>query len=120
MLLAMGSLSGSSAGANADLSGLTGTLENGLPANVLGGIGSGITYAGGNTFYALPDRGPNATPYNSKVDDTVSYISRYQTVNMSLTATPGGSLPYSLTPTLTKTTLLSSSAPLTYGTGATR
>ncbi|MBR0725462.1 esterase-like activity of phytase family protein [Bradyrhizobium manausense] len=118
MLLAMGSLSGSSAGANADLSGLTGTLENGLPANVLGGIGSGITYAGGNTFYALPDRGPNATPYNSKVDDTVSYISRYQTVNMSLTATPGGSLPYSLTPTLTKTTLLSSSAPLTYGTGA--
>lgn len=118
MLLAMGSLSGSSAGANADLSGLTGTLENGLPANVLGGIGSGITYAGGNTFYAVPDRGPNATPYNSNVDDTVSYISRYQTVSMNLTATPGGSLPYSLTPTLTKTTLLSSSAPLIYGTGA--
>lgn len=118
MLLAMGSLTGSSAGANADLSGLTGTLENGLPANVLGGIGSGITYAGGNTFYAVPDRGPNATPYNSNVDDTVSYISRYQTVSMNLTATPGGSLPYSLTPTLTKTTLLSSSAPLVYGTGA--
>jgi hypothetical protein len=113
MLLAIGSLGGDS-----DLSGLTGTLENGLPANILGGMGSGIAYAGGNTFYALPDRGPNATPYNSKVDDTVSYISRYQTVSMNLAATPGGSLPFSLTPTLTATTLLSSSTPLIYGTGA--
>lgn len=118
MLLAIGSLNGSSAGANADLSGLTGTLENGLPANILGGMGSGIAYAGGNTFYALPDRGPNATSYNSAVDDTVSYISRYQTVSMNLTASPGGSLPFSLTPTLTKTTLLSSATPLIYGTGA--
>lgn len=113
VLLAIGSLSQTS-----DLSGLTGTLENGLPANILGGIGSGLAYAGGNTFLALPDRGPNATPYNPQVDDTVSYISRYQTVSMNLTATPGGALPFSLTPTLTKTTLLSSSTPLLYGTGA--
>ncbi len=118
MLLADGSLTGSSAGLNADLSGLTGTLENGLPANILGGLGSGIAYAGGNTFLAVPDRGPNATPYNSAVDDTVSYINRVQTVSMSLTATPGSSLPFSLTPTLTNTTLLSSSAPLNYGSGA--
>jgi hypothetical protein len=101
-----------------DLSGLTGTLENGLPANILGGIGSGLTYAGGNTFIAVPDRGPNATPYNSSVDDTVSYISRLQTLTMSLTATPTGGLPYTLVPALTKTTLLSSATPLVYGTGA--
>lgn len=119
VLLATGSLGGSSAGVNADLSGLAGTLENGLAANILGGIGSGLAYAGGDTFIAVPDRGPNATSYNSKVDDTVSYISRLQTVNMSLTANPNGSpLAFSLTPTLTNTTLLSSSTPLNYGTGA--
>ena len=76
-LIAFGSLTGSSAGAYTDLSGLTGTLENGLPGNILGGIGSGLAYAGGDTFLALPDRGPNATPYNSAVDDTASYISRF-------------------------------------------
>ena len=47
-------------------------LENGVPGNKLGGIGSGLAYAGANTFLALPDRGPNATPYNSAVDDTTS------------------------------------------------
>ncbi len=117
-LLAKGSLSGSSAGAGADLSGLTGSLENGLPANILGGLGSGLAYAGGNTFIATPDRGPNATPYNSAVDDTVSYISRFQTLTFGLTAMPSGALPFTLTPTLTGTTLLSSPTPLIYGTGA--
>lgn len=112
-LIAKGAISSTT-----DLSGLTGTLENGLPANILGGIGSGLTYAGGNTFIAVPDRGPNATPYNSAVDDTTSYISRFQTLTMGLTATPTGGLPFTLTPTLTKTTLLSSSTPLAYGTGA--
>jgi len=33
-----------------------GTLENGFPGNRLGGIGSGLAYAGGNTFLAVPDR----------------------------------------------------------------
>lgn len=113
ILLAKGTLTGAT-----DLSGLTGTLENGLAANVLGGIGSGLAYAGGNTFLAVPDRGPNATPYNSAVDDTVSYITRFHTVTMDLVASGGGSLPYTLTPTLTQTTLLSSPAPLIYGTGA--
>jgi len=61
-LLTIGSLTSSSAGSNADLSGLTSTLENGAPANLLGGFGSGITWASGNTFLAVPDRGPNAVP----------------------------------------------------------
>jgi hypothetical protein len=112
LLLAKGALNGST-----DLSGLTGLLENGLPGNILGGIGSGLTYAGGSTFLAVPDRGPNATPYNSAVDDTTSYISRFQTLNMTLTATPGSTLPFTLTPVLTKTTLLSSSTALNYGSG---
>jgi len=118
-LIAFGSLTGSSAGAYTDLSGLNGTLENGLPANILGGIGSGLSYVGGNSFLALPDRGPNANPYNSAVDDTVSYVSRFQTVSLNLTANASGSgYAYNLTPTLTGTTLLSSPAALTYGTGA--
>lgn len=112
-LIAKGVLSGTT-----DLSGLSGALENGLPGNILGGIGSGLAYAGGNTFLAVPDRGPNATPYNSMVDDTVSYISRFQTLTMNLTAAPSGGLPFTLAPTLTNTTLLSSSTPLNYGSGA--
>lgn len=118
-LIAMGSLTGSSAGAYADLSGLTGLLENGVAANNLGGIGSGLAWAGGNTFIATPDRGPNATPYNSLVDDTTSYIARFQTVTLNLTAnTSGSGLAFNLTPTLTATTLLSSPTALNYGSGA--
>ena len=82
-LIAIGSLTGSAAGVARDLSGLTGTLENGLPADMLGGIGSGLAYAGGDTFLALPDRGPNATPYNPKLDDTVSFIPRFDTLKMA-------------------------------------
>jgi len=116
-LIAVGSLNGSSAGTNADLSGLTGTLENGMAANILGGIGSGLAYAGGNTFIGLPDRGPNATAYvgGDIVNNTTSYIDRFHTIEMSLTATPSGSLPYTLTPTLTSTTLMYSNTALTYG-----
>jgi len=129
-LVAIGSLTGSSAGSYADLSGLTGPLENGIAGNLLGGLGSGFAYAGGNTFLALPDRGPNATAYNALVADTVSYIDRFQTVTMSLAANtsatsvaiPGSGnsivLPYTLTPTLSATTLLSSATPLVYGSGA--
>jgi hypothetical protein len=120
-LIAIGTLSGGT-----DLSGLTGTLENGLAGNILGGMGSGLAWAGGNTFIAIPDRGPNATPFNSLVDDTASFISRFQTVTMNLSgntfAIPGSTnnsvLSFTLTPTLTATTLLSSATPLTYGTGA--
>jgi hypothetical protein len=95
-LLAIGELTG-----DADLSGLSGLLENGVPGNVFGGLGSGLAYAGGNTFLALPDRGPNAVSYNAAVDNTTSYISRFQTLSMSLTASaPGSTLPYTLTPSL--------------------
>jgi hypothetical protein len=61
-LLAAGTLDQSRAASFADVSGLTYMLENGVPANYLGGFGSAITFAGGNTFVAPPDRGPNAVP----------------------------------------------------------
>jgi hypothetical protein len=93
-------------------------LESGVPGNILGGVGSALAYAGGNTFIALPDRGPNANPYNSAIDDTTSYIPRLQTFSLSLAPSqPGSPLPYTLTPFLTKTTLLSSKTPLYYGAG---
>lgn len=113
VLLAQSSLPGTST----DLSGLSAPLENGVAGNLLGGFGSGIAYAGGNTFVAVPDRGPNAVSFNPLVDDTVSYIDRFQTFKMTLTPS-SGPLAFTLTPTLTATTLLSSSTPLTYGTGA--
>jgi hypothetical protein len=115
-LIAIGSVSG----AYEDFASQTaGKLENGIPGNRLGGIGSGLAYAGGNTFIALPDRGPNATAYNSAVDDTVSYIARFQTFNLSLAPSdPGSALPFTLTPMLTDTTLMSSPTPLVYGNGA--
>jgi hypothetical protein len=56
-LLAIGTISG----AFGDLASRTaGPPENGVAGNLLGGMGSGLAYAGGNTFIALPDRGPNA------------------------------------------------------------
>ena len=116
LLLARGNLS---TPGNTDLSGLAGQLENGLAANIFGGIGSGLAYAGGNTFYALPDRGPNATAYNAAIDNTTSYIARFHTLNLSLAASgPGSALPFTLTTALTRTTLFSSPSPLIYGTGA--
>ena len=118
-LIAVGSLTGSAAGANTDLSGLSAPLENGVAGNFLGGLGSGLAWAGGNTFLALPDRGPNATAYNPLVDDTASYIARFHTLSLNLAqASAGAPLPYTLTPTLTNTTLLASPTALNYGTGA--
>lgn len=100
-----------------DLSGLSGTLENGSDAAaVFGGIGSGLAWAGGNTFLALPDRGPNATAWNAAVDNTTSYISRFQTLSLGLNQNfNGSSYSYSLSSSLNATTLLSSSTPLAYG-----
>jgi hypothetical protein len=116
-LLAVGSLTSSSAGSFADLSGLHNTLENGASANLLGGLGSGLAYASGNTFLALPDRGPNAVPFDSLVDDTVTYIPRFHTITMDLKPNNGTGLPFTITPTLRNTTLLFSLTPLVYGTG---
>jgi Esterase-like activity of phytase len=118
-LLAVGTLNDSRAGSFADLSGLTYNLENGRPANLLGGFGSGIAYASGNTFLALPDRGPNAVPFDSAIDDTASYITRFHTITMELDPnTTGAGLPFTLTPKLRATTLLWSLTPLVYGTGS--
>ena len=116
-LIAEGSLTSSRAGSFADLSGLHNTLENGAPANLLGGLGSGFTYASGNTFLGLPDRGPNAVPFNAAVDETVTYIPRFHTISMDLRPNTGSGLPFTLTPTLRNTTLLWSLTPLVYGTG---
>ena len=117
-LLATGTLDQSRAGSFADVSGLTYELENGVPANSLGGFGSAITYASGNTFLALPDRGPNAVSFDASIDDTVSYINRFHTITMNLERnTSGTGLPFTLTPELRATTLLWSLTPLVYGTG---
>ncbi len=117
-LLAVGNLDESRAGSFADLSHLTYKLDNGAPANLLGGLGSGLAYASGNTFLALPDRGPNAVSFNSSIDDTVSYINRFHTITMDLDPnTTGTGLPFILKPQLKATTLLWSLTPITYGTG---
>ncbi|MFI3187456.1 MAG: esterase-like activity of phytase family protein [Methylococcaceae bacterium] len=115
-LIAIGEVNGS----YEDLANKTASkLENGVPGNRLGGMGSGLAYAGGTTFLALPDRGPNATVYNPQLDDTSSYINRFHTFNFSLAPSDSGSaLPFVLTPTLRDTTLLSSATALVYGDGA--
>lgn len=115
-LIAVGSLPGTIADRSAATAGL---LENGVPGNLLGGLGSGLAYAGWGRFIAVPDRGPNAVAYNSAIDDTTSYIARFHTIHMRLEpSAPGSALPLSLTPRLEATTLMSSRQPLHYGTGA--
>ncbi|MEK8031343.1 esterase-like activity of phytase family protein [Ideonella sp. DXS29W] len=110
-LIAKGSL----AGDGSDLSGLTYALENGAPANMLGGLGSGLAWAGGQTFVAVPDRGPNATAWNTNVDNTTSWVPRLQTLTLSLTPVADGNLPFTLTPALIGTTTLFSRDALVYG-----
>ena len=116
-LIARGTLTSSRAGYYKDLSGLNNTLENGVAANLLGGLGSGLTYVNGDTFIAVPDRGPNAVSYNSLIDDTVSYIERFHTISMKLEPNRASGLPFTLTPTLKDTTLLYAALPLAYGSG---
>lgn len=116
ILLANTTLTSSSAGYYTDLSGLEGNMENGVAKTLLGGMGSGLGWAWGNTFIAIPDRGPNATPYDSKVDDTVTYIPRFHTITLQLTPS-NGPTPFTLNATLNATTLLYSADPLNYGTG---
>jgi hypothetical protein len=116
VLLAIGTL-----GANGgDLSAATaGALENGAPGNLLGGIGSGLAWAGGNTFIATPDRGPNATNWNAALDNTTSYIPRFQTLELGLVKNNSGvGLGWTLAPTLSSTTLMYSATPLAYAAGA--
>lgn len=113
-LIAQGSLSG----VLLDQSGLAYNLENGMSASLAGGFGSGLAWAGGNSFIGLQDRGPNAKAWNPALDDTTSFIGRFQSLTLQLSASaPGAPLPFSLTPTLTGTTLLSSATALNYGVG---
>jgi Esterase-like activity of phytase len=115
VLIAVGHISGATDDMAAETAG---PLESGVPGNRLGGVGSGLAYAGGNTFLAIPDRGPNADPHNACVDDTTSYINRFQTFRLTLAPSPfGAALPFTLTPELLDTTLLSSPSPLMYGPG---
>jgi hypothetical protein len=117
-LIAMSTLDQSRAGAWADVSGLKYNLENGVPANSLGGFGSAIAYASGDTFLALPDRGPNAVEFDDAIDNTASYINRFHTISMHLEPNGSGTgLPFTLTPELRETTLLWSLSPLVYGSG---
>ena len=100
-----------------DLAPFSGPLENGVDAqNVFGGIGSGLAWAGGQTFLATPDRGPNATVYaaGTRVDNTTSFIERFETVHLGL-GTGSGSIPFTVKPTLRATTLLNSATALNYG-----
>jgi len=115
-LVAIGSLPGTVADRSCETAA---ALENGVPGNLLGGLGSGIAYAGWNRFVAVPDRGPNAVSYDAAVDDTASYVNRFQTIRMELLPAGGqGALPYTLVPTLEETTLLHSRTRLVYGSGA--
>ena len=116
-LLAKGTLTSSSAGAYRDLSGLTNTLENGVPNDLLGGFGSGIAHLSGDTFVAVPDRGPNAVSFDALIDDTASYVDRFHTITMNLTKNTGDGLPFSITPELKKTTPFFNKQPLSYGSG---
>jgi hypothetical protein len=117
VLLAIGTLNAS----GGDLSAATaGPLENGTAGNLLGGLGSGLAWAGGNMFVATPDRGPNATNWNAALDNTTSYVARFQTLELGLVKNNSGvGLGWTLTPTLTATTLMYSPTPLAYAAGAT-
>jgi hypothetical protein len=96
-LLGTGSIPGNAT----DQSGLTGLLEDGVtPKNLVGGLGSAITYSGKKNFYfATPDRGP--------ADGTTTYIDRLYKLSIVLTSTgPYGTNSYQVVPTITTTTLL--------------
>ena len=110
VLIAVGKIEGT-----ADLSAATAApLESGVAGNKLGGIGSAFDWAGGDSFLALPDRGPNADVYNAAIDNTTSYMPRFHTLTAKLTPATGA-LSYALDIRLTATTLLYSPTALSYG-----
>jgi hypothetical protein len=90
-----------------------GGLEDSVSGNILGGLGSGLAYAGGDTFLMLPDRGPNATPYDASIDNTTSYYNRFHSFRFQLVPS-STDLPFTIRETLEATTLLWSPKPLTY------
>ena len=97
VLLGTGSIPGDAT----DQSGLSGLLEDGVtPKNLIGGLGSAITYSGKkNVYYATPDRGP--------ADGTTTYIDRLYKLAIVLTPTgPYGPNSYQVAPSVTSTALL--------------
>lgn len=110
-LVARGSVSATTV----DFSGLDYKLENGQSANQFGGLGSALAWAGDDRFIALPDRGPNATSWNVSVDHTTSWVPRFHTLTLKLSARPEGNLPMTLTAELEATTLLYTKDVLAYG-----
>lgn len=82
-----------------DQSGLTELLEDGVtPNNLVGGLGSALTYTGeGDLYLALPDRGP--------ADGTTSYVDRAYLVDIPLRPAGNG---YTVTPRVVATRLLRS------------
>ena len=81
-LLGVGTIPGTAT----DRSGLTNLLEDGVtPHNLVGGLGSAVTYTGfGNFYWGTPDRGP--------ADGTTSYIDRAYLLRIDLRSshtTPG-------------------------------
>lgn len=71
-------------GDSTDLSGLTGKLSDGTPANRLGGLGSAIAYTGqGNRYILVSDRGPH--------DGNSNFLCRFHT--LQITINPRGSKP---------------------------
>ncbi len=101
-----GSLSGT------DKSGLTGTLEDGTPANLLGAFGSSIAYAGRGTYVVAPDRGANGTSYNPAIDNTTTYINRFHEISLNLTSLGNGRVAVSTS--LNATKLLTKSDGVTF------
>src|SRR5262245_66509669 len=60
-----------------DHSGLTTDVASGIPSDLLGSFGSGITYAGsGNRYIAIDDRGPQ--------DGKVPWRTRFATLELQL------------------------------------
>src|SRR5262245_9674214 len=110
---------GSTSGLYEDFSSETSPrLDNGVSGNRLGGIGSGLAHITDDWFLALPDRGPTAVAFNPCTDDTVAYINPFHTLQLSRSPSElGSALPFTLTPMVVGTTLLSSDSPLVYGSG---
>ena len=98
-----------------DLSGLTNTLENGKANNLLGGMGSGIAYAGGNTFLlvtqlyqnevinVLAKVVENGTPYlGSSAGSNITGLTMQTTNDMPIIYPPSfktlGLIPFNLNP----------------------
>lgn len=71
-----------------DRSELTGNLENGVPLNQFGGI-SAISWAGEDTYYLLPDRGPDdgAVPYPTRFHKATMQFASDGAVNWKLLET---------------------------------